>query len=106
VKRLAELQARRQALLARCETQREELSTRLMQLSPRRWAHAAAGGVDGLGRAHSRHPLAWVIAIAGLLLLKRPRTVLSLLVRARTALTLVSRATQVLSLFGALRRRR
>jgi len=35
MKRLAELETRRRALIARCEAQRAELSWRLAQLSPR-----------------------------------------------------------------------
>jgi hypothetical protein len=105
VKRLEELEVRRRALLARCEAQRAELSWRLAQLSPRRWAPASAGASAADGRAPGRHPLAWVVAVAALLLLKRPRDALSLLVRARGALTLVSRAAQVVSLVRGLRRR-
>jgi hypothetical protein len=107
VRRLEELEVRRRALLARCEAQRAELSWRLAQLSPRRWALASAGGGASAadGRALGRHPLAWVVAVAALLLLKRPRDALSLLVRARGALTLISRAAQVVSLVRGLRRR-
>jgi hypothetical protein len=108
MRRLEELEVRRRALLARCEAQRAELSWRLAQLSPRRWAQAAAGrgsASAGDGRAAARHPLAWIVAVAALLLLKRPRDALSLLVRARGALTLISRAAQVASLVRGLRRR-
>ena len=108
MRRLEELEVRRRALLARCEAQRAELSWRLAQLSPRRWAQAAAGGSGasvGDGRGPARHPLAWVVAVAALLLLKRPRDALSLLVRARGALTLIARAAQVVSLVRGLRRR-
>jgi len=107
VRRLEELEIRRRALLARCEAQRSELSWRLAQLSPRRWAQATAGGgVSGGGPAPARHPLAWVVAVAALLLLKRPRDALSLLVRARGALTLITRTAEVVSLVRGLRRRR
>lgn len=109
MRRLEELEVRRRALLARCEAQRAELSWRMAQLSPRRWAaHAASVGSSasaGDGRAGARHPLAWVVAVAALLLLKRPRDALSLLVRARGALTLISRTAQVVSLVRGLRRR-
>jgi len=109
VRRLSELEARRQALLERCEAQRAELGSRFAQLGPRRWAQAVAGsaaaGAVGALRSQKRHPLAWVVAVAALLLLRRPRDALSLLVRARGALSVAMRAAQMLSLFGLLRRR-
>jgi hypothetical protein len=108
VKRLTDLEARRRELLARCEAQRAELSWRFAQLGPRRWAQAAAGsaaaGAVGARRSQSRHPLAWIVAVAALLLLRRPRDALSLLARARGAMALAARAAEVLTLFGALRR--
>jgi hypothetical protein len=110
VKRRAELETRRRALLARCEAQRAELSWRLAQLSPRRWTRAWAEGLQGAGaggaRTQGRHPLAWAVAAAALLLLRRPREALTMLARARGALSLITRAAQVLSLVGSLRRRR
>ncbi|HYX74440.1 MAG TPA: hypothetical protein VE819_07135 [Steroidobacteraceae bacterium] len=110
MKRLAELETRRRALIARCEAQRAELSWRLAQLSPRRWTGALAGGLAASGagrvREHGRHPLAWLVAAAALLLLRRPRQALSMLARARTALSLVTRAAQILTVVGGLRRAR
>jgi hypothetical protein len=110
VKRLSELEARRRELLAQCDAQREELGMRLAQLGPRRWAQALAGGAAagavGALRSQRRHPLAWVVAVAALLLLRRPREALSLLARARGALTLAARATEVLGVVAALRRKR
>jgi len=109
MKRMAELETRRRALLARCEAQRAELSWRLAQLSPRRWTQAWAGGLQGNGagaRTQGRHPLAWAVAAAALLLLRRPREALTMLARARGALSLITRAAQVLSFVGGLRRRR
>jgi hypothetical protein len=100
-----ELEARRRALLARAEAQRVELEYRVAQLSPSRWARAAAAGIATGGvRRGARHPLAWLTVLAGFLVFGRAREVLSALVWARSALTMVSRATQVLSLLGALRR--
>jgi hypothetical protein len=55
---------------------------------------------------HGRHPLAWAVAAAALLLLRRPREALTMLARARGALSLITRAAQVLSFVGGLRRRR
>lgn len=111
MRRLAELEARRRTLLSRSEAQRAELSWRFAQLGPRRWAQALAGHfAEGTGSGEPggrvRHPLAWVLAAAALLLLRRPRDALSVLVRARGALTLLTRTAQVLSLVAAVRRRR
>ncbi len=109
MKRLSELEMRRSELLARCEAQRAELSWRITQLSPRHWTRVLAGGLDAGAtgvRRHGRHPLAWVLAAAALLLLRRPRDALLLLTRARGALSLLTRAAQVVSLVSAFRRRR
>ena len=110
MRRLRELEARRRELLAQCDAQRAELSMRLEHLGPRRWAQALAGGAAagavGALRSQRRHPLAWVVAVAALLLLRRPREALSLLARARGALTLVARATEVLGVVAALRRKK
>ena len=110
MKRLAELEARRQELLARCDSERAELAWRLAQLGPKRWAQALAGsaasGAVGALRSQKRHPLAWVVAVAALLLLRRPRDALFLLGRARGAISLIARATEVLALVGALRRQK
>jgi hypothetical protein len=107
MRRAAELAERRRVLLARCEAQRAELEYRFTQLSPRRWARAAAAGIAAGGaRRVGRHPLAWLALLGSVLFLGRTREALTFLVWARSALTLLSRATQVLSLVGALRRTR
>jgi len=110
MKRLGELEARRRELLARCETERAELTWRLAQLGPKRWAQALAGsaaaGAVGALRSQKRHPFAWVVAVAALLLLRRPRDALFLLGRARGAIAWAARATELLAVLGALRRRR
>jgi hypothetical protein len=109
VSRLAELEQRRRALLARCEAQRIELGCRVEQVRqfPRQWLRARTAGAAGAATLGAgRHPLAWITAVGGLMLLGRTRQVLTLLVWARSALTLVSRATQVLTLLGALRKTR
>jgi hypothetical protein len=104
---MSELEARRRELLRRSEAQRAELSWRFSQLGPRRWAQAVAGsaaaGAIGALRSQRRHPLAWVVAVGALLLLRRPREALSLLVRARGALAF---AAQMLTLVRVLRRRK
>jgi hypothetical protein len=108
MKRLSELETRRRALIARCEAQRAELSWRLAQLSPRRWTGVFATGPGAAGtlRQRGRHPLAWLVAAAALLLLRRPREALSMLGRARGALSLITRAAEILTLIGGLRRTR
>jgi hypothetical protein len=99
--RRAELEARRRALLARCEAQRAEIAWRIGQLSPRAWAQSAASAV---GARSGRHPLAWLVALAGVLLLRNPRSAFALLGRTRSALTWIRRAVEVLSLIGVVRR--
>jgi hypothetical protein len=109
VNRLAELAQRRRVLLARCDAQRIELEWRVEQVRqfPRNWLRArTTGAVGAASLGAGRHPLAWLVAVGGLMLLGRTREVLTLMVWARSALTLVSRATQVLSLLGALRKAR
>jgi hypothetical protein len=101
--RRVELEARRRALLARCEAQRAEIAWRIGQLSSGGWARAAASAAAGGGRSR-RHPLAWLVAIAGVLLLRNPRSALLLLGRARSVLTWITRAVEVLGLLGALRK--
>ena len=94
--RSADLEARRRALLARCEAQRAELAHRIAQL---RLEAPGPGAALPAGRAHmARHPLAWVVALGAVLLLGSTREVLSVLGWARTALSLASRAAQVLRL--------
>jgi hypothetical protein len=110
MKRLTNLEERRRELLARCEAQREEIAGRIGELGPRRWAHSlasgAASGAVGALRSQKRHPLAWVVAVAALLLLRRPRDALFLLARARGALRFAARATELLGVVTALRRKR
>lgn len=103
--RRSELEARRRALLARCDAQRAEIAWRVKQLSPRGWTRAAASAAVG-GARSGRHPLGWLLALAGVLLLRNPRSALSLLGRTRSLLTWLTRAVEVLSLLGALRRTR
>jgi len=104
VTRMAELEARRRMLLARCEAQRAELAQRMAQLHQQsRPATLAAGGGAGLP---ARHPFAWIALLGALMLLGRTREVLKLLVWARAALTIAARAAQLLRLIRDLRLRR
>jgi hypothetical protein len=96
--RMADLQARRRALLARSAQQRVEIAQRLAVLRPHQ---TRAGGPAGaVGQYASRHSLAWIAVLAGLMLTRRTREVLSLLVFIRSAVALVTRAAQLLRLIG------
>jgi hypothetical protein len=103
VNRMAELVARRRALLARCEAQRIELAQSLAAL---RGEPHGAGAFAGDAARRARHPLAWVAALAGLTALGRTRDVLTLLVWIRSALSVAARAAQVLGIISQLRTRR
>ena len=105
--RMAELEARRRMLLARCEAQRAELAQRMTQLHQQsRPATLAAGAGDGSRTGPARHPLAWIGVLGALMLLGRTREVLKLLIWARTALTVASRTAQLLRMVRDLRQRR
>jgi hypothetical protein len=110
VTRVTELEARRLALLARCDAQRAELSQRLTQLrdSPGNWLGLGRSGASGpmsmLQR--TRHPLAWLAAVAGLVAFGRTRQVLTAIIWARSAISLLSRVTQVVGFASSLRRGR
>jgi hypothetical protein len=99
--RMADLQARRRALLARSAQQRVELAQRLAALRPHQ--RRAAGPAGAGAQYAARHPLAWIAVLAGLMLTRRTREVLSLLVFIRSAVALVTRAAQLLRLIGPAR---
>jgi hypothetical protein len=107
VSRLEELKARRRRLLRECEVQRDELSERIGELKASPLSRAAgellSRGGEGLPLLK---PLTWAAALAGLLLLRRPRQVLTLLGWARTAVSFGSRAAMALKLIDQLRARR
>jgi hypothetical protein len=96
--RMADLQARRRVLLARCAQQRVELAQRLAVLRPHHTRAAGAAAQYG-----ARHPLAWMAVLAGLMLTRRTRQVLSLLVFLRSAVAFVTRAAALLRLIGQAR---
>jgi hypothetical protein len=99
--RMAELQARRQALLVRCSEQRLELAQRIAGLRP---YQTRALGLTGAGAQYAaRHPLVWIAVLGALMLMKRTRTVLSLLVFMRSAVPVITRAAQLLRLIGQAR---
>ncbi len=103
--RRVELEARRRALLARCEQQRAELTRQLTQLRSAGLLGLLSPGASPAraGSSAAHHPLAWVLAIGAIVLLGRTREALKLLVWVRTVLALASRAAQVVRLVASLR---
>lgn len=103
---MAQLESRRRILIARCELQRAEMAVRVGELKNEPLARVLLGA---LGRARSRgnaplkHPLTWVVAIAGVLLLRRPRQILTVLGLARSAVSIAAKAAVALRVFGQLR---
>ena len=103
--RMSDLRARRRRLLKRCELQRADLAQRLGEFKDSPLTRVAAemfGAEGGKGLPLAR-PLTWAAALAGLLLLRRPRQVLTLLMWARSAASLGARAGLILRLLGQLR---
>lgn len=99
--RMAELQARRHALLARCAEQRVELAQRLAVLRP---YQTRAAGLTGAGAQYAaRHPLAWIAVLGALMLMRRTRGVLSLLMFMRSAVPFITRTVLLLRLIGRAR---
>ena len=99
--RLQELEARRRALLERIDAQRAEIAYRLEQIRPvRQVANWAGRGASGPA---PNHPLAWLAGLAGLLVLLRPRRLLSWVTFAAGVLSLVSRAGTILRLLATLK---
>ena len=98
--RTSDLEARRRALLVRCDEQRAELAYRLEKIRP------AAQVADWTAKAPAfaaNHPLAWLAALAGIVALFRPRKLVSWLTFATGVMSILSRATALLKLFAALR---
>jgi hypothetical protein len=99
--RIDALEARRRALLNKCEEQRLELAYRVAQIKPAAqltaWTRRSAGGVG-------KSPAVWIAALAGLLLmLVRRRRFLSSIGWMTGLLALASRATTVLRVIAQLR---
>jgi hypothetical protein len=99
--RIDELEARRRALLARCEEQRLELAYRVAQIRP---AAQLTAWTRRTGQGAGRSPLAWLAAAAGLLLmLRRRRRVLSGVGWVTGLFALATRATTLLRVIAQLR---
>ena len=98
--RLDSLEARRRALLNKCEEQRLELAYRVAQIKPAAqltaWTRRSGGGAG-------TSPLTWVAGLAGLLMLLRRRRVVSGVGWIAGLIALASRATTILRLLAQLR---
>ena len=98
--RLQGLEARRRALLNRCEEQRLELSYRVAQIKP---AARLTAWTRRSGASARKSPLTWIAGLAGLLLLLRGRRVVSGVGWIAGLVALASRATTILRLLAQLR---
>jgi YqjK-like protein len=98
--RRAQLEERLRALLVRCDEQRAELAYRLEQIRP---STQVANWTQRAPAMALNHPLAWLAAVAGIVILLRPRRLLSWLTFATGAMAILSRATALLKLFMTLR---
>ncbi len=105
--RRTELEARRRVLLARCDLQRAVLTREIAELrSAGVFGLPSLGGTPGrAGSDAAHHPLAWVLAIGGILLFGRTREALktSVWIRAAPALAVASRVAQVVRLVQHIR---
>ena len=103
--RRTELEARRRVLLARCDVQRAVLAREIAELrSAGVLGLLSLGGTPGrAGRDAAHHPLAWALAIGGILLFGRTREALKIFVWARAALAVASRVAQVVRLVQHIR---
>jgi MYXO-CTERM domain-containing protein len=98
--RIDALEARRQALLNKCEEQRLELAYRVAQLRP---AARLTAWTRRSGAGAGKSPLTWIAGLAGLLLLLRRRRVVSGVGWIAGLVALASRATTILRLLAQLR---
>ena len=98
--RLTKLEARRLALLNRCEEQRLELAYQIAQLKPKEqlaaWTRRSAGG-------SGKNALPWIAGALGLLWMLRRRSLLTGVGWLTGLVALASRATTILRVVGQLR---
>jgi hypothetical protein len=98
--RIDALEARRRALLIKCEEQRLELAYRVAQIKPAAqltaWTRRSA---DGVGKS----PAVWIAVLAALLFIVRRGRLLSSVGWITGLLALASRATTVLRVISQLR---
>ncbi len=101
-RRIAELEERRQALLAQIEAQRHELAWQAEQFRPT--SQVASWARRRGSQSAANHPLAWLAGIASILvMLKPPRRLFSWLPWLAGALSLLTRVTRVVRLINELR---
>jgi hypothetical protein len=100
MKRVSTLEARRRALLARCDEQRIQLSYSLARLQSGRQLLRATSIAP---RAAGSNPIVWVGAALSLLLLARPRKLLTWVAWLTGAISLISRVARVVRLINDLR---
>jgi len=100
MRRLQALEARRRALLAQCDRQRAEIAYRIARIRPGmqivRWTRRAP-------QSAADHPLAWLAAVASVIVMVRRRKLISWLPWIAGVLSLVSRAARLIRLVGQLR---
>ncbi len=99
--RIRELEERRVALLTQIEAQRHEVAWRVEEFHPT--SQVAAWARQRGSQSAANHPLAWLASIAGILLLLKPRRMLTWLPWLAGGLSLVSRLARVLRLINELR---
>ena len=99
--RIKELEERRLALLARIETQRHEVAWRVEEFHPT--SQVATWARQQGSRSAANHPLAWLAGIASILLMLKPRRILTWLPWVAGGLSLITRLTRVLRLINELR---
>jgi hypothetical protein len=100
--RMEDLEARRRALLHRCEEQRLELAYRVSQVAPAAqltaWTRRGRAGATA-----ARNPLALVAGLAGLIFMLRRRRLLTGVTWVSALVALASRATTLLRVIAQLR---
>jgi len=100
-KRIRDLEARRTELLAMIETQRHDLAWQAEQFHP--GSQVAAWARRRSSHSAANHPLAWVAGLAGVLLMIKPRRLLTWLPWLAGGLSLVGRLSRVVRLINELR---
>jgi proteasome assembly chaperone (PAC2) family protein len=102
--RIDALEARRQALLNKCEDQRLELAYRVSQITPKA---ALTAWSRRSGKSAGKNPLAWIAGVVGLLLMlrRRRRSVSGIggIGLVTGLLALATRATTILRVLAQLR---
>jgi hypothetical protein len=102
--RIDVLEARRQALLNKCDEQRLELAYRVSQITPKA---ALTAWSRRSGKSAGKNPLAWIAGVVGLLLMlrrrRRPASGLGGVGLVTGLLALATRTTTILRMLAQLR---